>query len=118
MVVVVTGATMVTVGALAAVTAGAAVFIGAASTYDADSVSNLAVGVWDRFPGADTVWVDASMTYLGGYLEIAGDLDICFVPPDGMASCPPSGDVPVPQCTPSNSTRFGCRESRLVRTSK
>lgn len=112
MVVEVTGATIVMVGALAAATAAAAVFVGAAGTYDAGSVSNLAVGVWDRFPGADAVWVDISMTYSGGYLEIAGDLDVCFVPPDGMVSCPLSGDVPVPRCAPSDSTQFGCWESR------
>ena len=100
------------VGALAAATTAAAVIIGAAGVYDTSSVSNLSVGVWDRFPGADTVWAEASMTYSGGYLEIAGDIDICFVPPDGMAVCPLSGNAPAPRCVPANGTKFGCWESR------
>ena len=99
-------------GAAAAAVAAAAVFMGMVSSYDTNAVSNLAVNAWDRFPGSNMVWVEASMTYSGGYLELAGDLDLCFVPPDGAAACPLSGDVPLPRCSPANGTKFGCWESR------
>lgn len=111
MVVEITGSTIIAITAVAVATLAGAAMIQAAQTYDTNSVSNININVWDRYPGsANLVWVDVSATYPGGgYLEFAGDIELCFVPDDG-ATCSLSGGTPLQRCDVGglNNTRHGC----------
>ena len=95
----VAGSTIVMVSAAAAAVIASAAMIQAAGTYDSNAVANLAVHAWDRFGDSDMVWVEITLTYRGGHLEIAGDIPLCFEPPEGHAVCPLSGRPPLARCT-------------------
>lgn len=105
----VAGSTIVMVSAAAAAVMASAAMIQAAGTYDTNAVTNLAIYVWDRFGDSDLAWVETTLTYRGGHLEIAGDIPLCFVPPEGHAVCPLSGEPPLTRCsTLTLNTRHGC----------
>ena len=106
MVVEVAGSTIVMVTASAAAIIAAAAMIEASTTYDVNAVTNLAVYAWDRFGSADIIWVETTMTYPGGPLEISGDIPLCFVEP-----CPLSNMTALPKCT-ATATRHNCTDVR------
>ena len=117
MVVEIAGSTIIMVSAAAAAIIATAAMIEAASTYDTNAITNIGVNVWDRFPaGSHLAWVEVTMTYHGGYLEVAGDIPLCLVPPDGATDCPLSGRPPERRCDDAtlNNTRHGCWSSRLA----
>lgn len=116
MVVEISGSTLVVITAVVVSLTVAAAMIQAANTYDTNAVSNVAVNVWDRFPGSNMVWVETTMTYPGGPLEMTGDVEICFEPPEGASACPLSGRTPEKKCDdPSlNNTLHGCWSSKLA----
>ena len=105
----VAGSTIIMVSAAAAAVIASAAMIQAAGTYDANAVANLAIHVWDRFGDSDMVWVETTLTYRGGHLEIAGDIPLCFEPPEGHAVCPLSGRPPLTRCAATSlNTIHGC----------
>ena len=113
MVVEITGSTIVVFTAVAVASLAAAAMIQAAQTYDTNAVTNITIDVWDRFPaGTNLAWVDMSATYPGGgYLEFAGDLNLCFVPDDEATNtCTLSGNTPLPRCDQPglDNTQHGC----------
>lgn len=109
MVVEVAGATIVMVSAAAAAIIASAAMIEAAGTYDVNGVTNLAIYVWDRFGDSDLAWVETTLTYRGGHLEIAGDIPLCFEPPEGHTVCPLSGKPALAKCSASAlNARHGC----------
>lgn len=113
MVVEITGSTIVALTAVAVATIAAGAMIQAAQNYDTNAVTNVNVNVWDRYPLVDDlVWVDVSATYPGGgYLEFAGDINLCLVPDDEATNtCTLSGESPKPRCDDAgrNNTIHGC----------
>lgn len=116
MVVEISGATIVAISAVVGSVVVAGAMIQAANTYDTNAVSNVAVNVWDRFPSSNLAWVETTMTYPGGPLELTGDVEICFVPPEGVSTCPLSGLAPMQKCTDPglDNTRHGCWSSKVA----
>lgn len=111
MVVEVASSTIVVAGATVAAFAAAAVIIATAGIFDAGDISNLSIQVWDRFGSSDIVWVDMSLTYPGGPLEITGDINRCLVPEPGAARCALTNEPPIPMCDAAvsiNNTKHGC----------
>lgn len=110
----ISGSMVIVVSATAVSLAAAAVIVDTAGTFDTDVITNISVQAWDRFGTSDNVWVEISMTYPGGPLEISGDIDLCFVPPDGETRCPITSQLPETKCDdPSNNNiKHNCWEIR------
>ena len=76
-----------------------------------NTITNISIQAWDRFgSGTDKVWVEVTMTYPGGPLEISGDISLCFVPSDGATRCQITNQAPVWKCSaPGNrNTNHDC----------
>lgn len=107
MVVEIAGSTIIVAVSTAAALMAAGAIIYVADVFDDGSITNMTIHAWDRFGvGSNHTWVELTLTYPGGPLEITGDFDLCLVPPDGavppspcsIVSCTPSGQCP-PECT-------------------
>lgn len=106
MVVEIAGSTIIVAVSTAAalMAAGAVVYV--ADVFDSGSITNITIHAWDRFGvGSEKAWVEVTLTYPGGPLEITGDFDLCLVPPDGATACEIVTCTPPEQCpAPCNTT--------------
>lgn len=110
----ISGSMVVVASATAVSLVVAAAIIDTAGTFDNDVITNISVQAWDRFGSSDYVWVEISMTYPGGPLEISGDIELCLVPPEPGVPCENTTEPPAPECGDSslnlNNTKHNCWE--------
>lgn len=110
----VAGSTIVMVSAAAAAVIASAAMIQAAGTYDANAVTNMAMHAWDRFGSSNLAWVETTLTYPGGHLEIYGDINLCFVPATAGGKCGMTNLDPVKRCSDPTlkNKRHGCWDAK------
>lgn len=94
----ISGSTIIMISAIAVSLAAAAAMLDMVDTFEADTISNISIQVWDRFDASNYTWAEVTMTYPGGPLEISGDIKLCFVPADGATKCSITDIAPVPKC--------------------
>lgn len=111
MVVELSGSVIIMVTAAAVSLLAAGVILETTDTFNTDTITNISIQAWDRFgSGTDLIWAEVTMTYPGGPLEISGDIELCFVPPEGAATCEITNKSPVWLCDApaNNNTRHDC----------